>query len=156
MADCRMRKSSGAGSALSRSSSPSAFSWLRQSSALVSFLEPSHLAPEPLCEATFPVQRTSPGQVPIHARNAAGQLLQSSPSAVLRVRRVPLVCPPICADRTAHAHARNERIKSAESLKKTAKKRPYGFVNGNSPSVFMPDSESYHLDCLMVTLEASK
>ena len=157
--DYRSRKSSCSEKFVIGGLSGTAFQWLQQSG-LVSFVpglsDARQPAPQPPCDAPHGVLDTSFGQVPIKRFDAPCKLFQSFPGAVRRVRRMPPVCPPFRADRTAHTDAESERIKSAGALEKTAKKRPYGFVNGNSPSVFMPDSESYHLDCLMVTLEASK
>lgn len=157
--DYRSRKSSGAEMASSKSSSGTAFAWLQQSG-LVAFvpwlLDPREPSPQPPGEAPPGVRRPASGQVPIHGLDAPGKLLQSFPGPVRRVHRMPPVRPPFRADPMAHADAESERIKSAGALKKTAKNRPYGFVNGNSPGVFTRPGESYQLAGLMVTLGASK
>ena len=149
--DYRTRKSSCSENGVGGGSSCTAFQWLQQS-ALVSvvpwLLDPRHLSPEPPCDAHPGVRRPASGQVPIHALDASCKLLQSFPGPVRRVRRMPLVSTSVRADPAAHADAESERIKSAGALEKTAKKRPYGFVNGNSPGVFMPATESYHRKCL--------
>lgn len=137
--DYRTRKSSGAGNSSPKSYSDIAFNWLCQSG-LVSvpwLLDPREPSPQPPGEAPPGVRHSASGQVPIHACNALGQLLQSSPSAVRRVRRMLLVRPPFSGNHSAQSDPFCEANKQLFSHRSNGSIGRDALVNGSSSWVLI-------------------